>query len=91
VVRSRGGLAVAAGPPGDPLRGATIAPGGPTRGIGRSAQPDPPAALPDLELTETGRAELGDQGRQELAGESIDRRVIRGTVGIRATGPAVGR
>ena len=34
--------------------------------IGRAAQPDPPAALADLELAEAGRRELGDQRRQQL-------------------------
>ena len=35
-----------------------------------------PGALADLELAETGRAELGDERRQELAAQAVDRGVV---------------
>jgi hypothetical protein len=34
--------------------------------VHRAAQADAPPALPDLELTQAGRPELGDQGRQRM-------------------------
>jgi hypothetical protein len=40
--------------------------------IARPAQPHAPAALADLELTKTGRAELGDEGGQKLAAQALD-------------------
>ena len=50
-------------------------------GARRPAQADPPAALADLELAEPGRAELGDQRRQQLVAQAVD----RGVVGRRAS------
>ena len=40
------------------------------------AQADLPVALADLELAQAARAELGDQRRQELVGEAVDRGVV---------------
>src|SRR6185369_11536872 len=46
--------------------------------IGRAPKTDAPAVLADLELTETRRAELRDQRRQQLARQAIDRRMVGG-------------
>ena len=55
-----------------------------SRGAGRggrgAAQADAPAALADLELAEAGRAELGDQGRQQLLGQAVDGGVVGGAL-----------
>ena len=59
--------------------GAGRAPRSPTA-VGRPAQADAPGALADLELAEAGGAELGDQRRQQLVGQPVD----RGVVGRRA-------
>ena len=45
--------------------------------VGRHPEPDSPRALADVQLAEAARAELGDQGGQELVGEAVDRGVIR--------------
>jgi hypothetical protein len=47
-------------------------------GARRSTQADPPGALAYLELAEPGHPELGDERRQQLAGQTIDRGVICG-------------
>jgi hypothetical protein len=49
----------------------------------RSAGPtqaDAPRTLADLELTETGRAQLRDERRQQLVGQAVDRGVIGGAL-----------
>jgi hypothetical protein len=46
--------------------------------VGGAAEADAPAVLADLELAETCRAELRDQRRQQLARQSIDRRMVGG-------------
>ena len=40
------------------------------------AEPDAPGALADLELAEARRAELGDEGRQQLVAQAVDRGVV---------------
>src|SRR6185436_5245450 len=67
--RSAGPALAIAGPPVAVGRGDAV--GGP-------AQAHPPATLADLQLAETGRAELRDERRQQLFAQSIDRRVIGG-------------
>ena len=54
-------------------RGAALRPGG---AVGRAAQADLPAAFADLDLAEAARAELGDQGRDELVSQGVDGGVI---------------
>ena len=51
------------------------------RVAGRPAQADPPATLADLELAEAGRAELGDERRQQLVGQAVDGGVIGRALG----------
>jgi hypothetical protein len=63
-----------------PIGGAVRCPPVARRRSAWPAQPDAPRALADFELTETGRAELRDQRRQELVGQSVDRGVIRGAL-----------
>jgi hypothetical protein len=49
----------------------------------RASQSDVPVTLADLELAQLGRAELGDQRRQELLRQARDPGVIRPTSSIR--------
>jgi hypothetical protein len=55
----------------------------------RSAEPDLPRSLTDLDLPEPARTELGDEGRQEILGQPPDRGMILEPIGqpacIRAT------
>ncbi len=47
-----------------------------------------PAALAHLDLAEARGCELGDEGRDEVVGEPVDRRVVGETVVVR---PGLGR
>ncbi|HET9084363.1 MAG TPA: hypothetical protein VFN41_08130 [Candidatus Limnocylindrales bacterium] len=67
-------------PVGRPIRGAVRCPPLARRRSAWPAQADAPRALADFELTETGRAKLRDERRQELVGQSVDRGVIRGAL-----------
>jgi hypothetical protein len=44
--------------------------------VGRAAQPDPPAALADLELAQARCTQLGDEGGQQLAAQPVDGGVV---------------
>ena len=45
------------------------------------AQPDAPGTLADLELAETGRPELGDEGGQQLVAQAVDGGVVGRALG----------
>ena len=54
-------------------RWSRVCPAEPSR---RPPDADPPGALADLDLAEPGRRQLGDEGRQQVLGQAVDRGVV---------------
>jgi len=48
---------------------------------GSASEADPPGALTNLQLTQSGRGEPGDERRQELLAQALDGGMIGGPLG----------